>query len=317
MSTEPTIILPPAVRLHAQALGAVGSQWIADLDDTVRELQDAWALRVGPPLSGGSASLVLLAERTDGTPAVLKLGLPESGELAHQARVLRLADGRGYARLLEHDSSHNAVLVERLGAALATEGHPTKHQMETICQTLKQAWISLEMPDGFTTGAGKARGLADYIDGFGPDADVPCSAPTRDRAVAFAHERGAAYNPTHCVLAHGDGHAENTLHCPMSGRDAASSYRFVDPDGLFIERAYDLGILMRGFNAELLAGDTILLGRQRCDWLAELTKIDPQPIWQWGFIERVSTGLFLWQTGRHELATQTLAVADRWAASVL
>ncbi|HEY6739760.1 MAG TPA: hypothetical protein VI076_13025 [Actinopolymorphaceae bacterium] len=34
-------------------------------------------------------------------------------------------------------------------------------------------------------------------------------------------------------------------------------YRFIDPDGLFAERAYDLAIPMREWSRELLAGDTV------------------------------------------------------------
>jgi hypothetical protein len=35
-------------------------------------------------------------------------------------------------------------------------------------------------------------------------------------------------------------------------------------------------------------------------------------IWQWGFVERVSTGLYSMQLG-HDGAGEFLEVADRWA----
>ena len=95
--------------------------------------------------------------------------------------------------------------------------------------------------------------------------------------------------------------------------DGTPGYKFVDPDGLFAEPAYDLGILMRGWNEELLAGDTLALGRARCAMLAELTGVDGEAIWQWGFIERVSTGLLLTQLGLPD-ARDTLAIAERWVA---
>lgn len=40
----------------------------------------------------------------------------------------------------------------------------------------------------------------------------------------------------------------------------------------------------------------------------------PGPIWQWGFIERVSTGLVLLQLGLEALGREFLQVADLWAA---
>jgi hypothetical protein len=59
----------------------------------------------------------------------------------------------------------------------------------------------------------------------------------------------------------------------------------------FVARAHDLGIPMREYNQSLLAGDTQRLVRERAETLASLCGLDPEPVWQWGFIERVSTGL--------------------------
>jgi hypothetical protein len=36
-------------------------------------------------------------------------------------------------------------------------------------------------------------------------------------------------------------------------------------------------------------------------------------IWQWGFIERVSTGLILYKIGFQDYARKLLEVADVWA----
>ena len=101
---------------------------------------------------------------------------------------------------------------------------------------------------------------------------------------------------------------------PTLCADEALRCKFVDPDGLFADPAYDLGILMRGWNDDLLAGDALALGRARCALLAALTGVDEEPIWQWGFIERVSTGLLLTQLGLPD-ARDTLAIAEHWAAS--
>ena len=48
---------------------------------------------------------------------------------------------------------------------------------------------------------------------------------------------------------------------------------------------------MREYNGELIRGDTARLTRQRAEWLGARCDVDPEAIWQWGFIERVSTGL--------------------------
>jgi hypothetical protein len=71
--------------------------------------------------------------------------------------------------------------------------------------------------------------------------------------------------------------------------------------------------MLRQWGADLLTGDPLVLGRNRCHQLARLTGVDPEPIWQWGFIERTSTGLLLLQLALDALAHEFLAVADAWA----
>ena len=66
----------------------------------------------------------------------------------------------------------------------------------------------------------------------------------------------------------------------------------MDPDGLVAEPAYDLAIPMIEWSRELLDGDATRLGRERC-----LTGVDARGIWEWGFVERVSTGLLAIQVG--------------------
>ena len=96
------------------------------------------------------------------------------------------------------------------------------------------------------------------------------------------------------MLAHGDAHAWNTLLVPGS---APQRFKFIDPDGLFIEPAYDLAIPMREWSEDLLAGNPLERAVQRCRRLATLTGVDEEAIWQWGFIERVSTALLCLKVG--------------------
>jgi streptomycin 6-kinase len=132
-------------------------------------------------------------------------------------------------------------------------------------------------------------------------------------ALAFAAARRAAFAPHTAVLAHGDAHAGNLLLASAEGEPRR--YKFVDPEGLFIERAYDLAIPMREWGTELLEGNPLALGHRRCALLARLTGVEPEAIWQWGFIERVSTGLHLRELGWEAESREYLAVAEAWAAA--
>lgn len=255
---------------------------------------------------------MLNVTRANGAPAILKLGLPGTSDLTHEANVYQLADGRGYAKLLAHDSARNALLLERLGRAVGELGLPVRTQLDLICATLQRAWVSLGGAAGLMTGAEKARWLADFIARTFAALNHPCSRATVDLALEFAEDRERAHTPSNCVLVHGDCHEHNTL--LLLEANGGKRCKFVDPDGLFAEPAYDLGILMRGFDDELLAGDALQLGRARCAWLSGRTGIDERAIWQWGYIERVSTGLLMTQLGMAD-GRDALAIAGRWSLS--
>jgi streptomycin 6-kinase len=66
---------------------------------------------------------------------------------------------------------------------------------------------------------------------------------------------------------------------------------------------------MREDPVQLLRGDP----RARAQWLATRTGLDPIAIWEWGVVERVSTGLLGTLVGLQPVARQMLAAADRVA----
>jgi streptomycin 6-kinase len=305
--------VPVEVRQKAVAQGAEGARWLEHLGASIEELERAWQIRVGSALQGGSDAYVAAARMSDGSEAILKLALPGDGT-AHQIETLLLADGRGYVRLLRHDVSRQAMLQERLGASLAELGFPVRTQVEIICGTLRRGW-EVSADPRFPSGSEKARSLAEFIAAAWSECNQPCSERVIERALSFAKTREAAFDPGHCVLVHGDAHAANTLVASRQPAPAGARFTFVDPDGLFAERACDLAVPMRGWSGELLEGDTVCLGRERCANLSQLTGVDAQSIWEWGFIERVSTGLLALRVGREDLGRETLAVAELFSST--
>lgn len=303
--------LPDITRRRATALGAEGRAWLDGLDTMVDGLCAEWRLTPGQVLSGGSEAFVAACVREDGSPAVLKVLLP-GGTAEGERATLTLANGRGYAALLASDPTRRAMLLERLGPSLASLGWSVEAQMMAMVATLRAAWIDLPNASGFMDGAAKARDLAAFIREAWLATGRTWPPDVVDTACRFAAAREAAFDPASAVLAHGDGHPQNTLLVPGS---APPRFKFVDPDGLFIEPAYDLGILMRDWTGALLAGDPLALGRARCARLASLTGIPSESIWQWGFIERVSTGLLLEQLGEIQESREFRAVAEAWTGA--
>jgi hypothetical protein len=69
-------------------------------------------------------------------------------------------------------------------------------------------------------------------------------------------------------------------------------------------------IPMREWSSELLEGNPARLGRERSGLLGHLTGVDTRAIWEWGFVERVSTGLLVMQVGAEHVGRQMLEVAQ-------
>lgn len=64
--------------------------------------------------------------------------------------------------------------------------------------------------------------------------------------------------------------------------------RLVDPEGLFYEKAYDLGILMREWIDDYLP-DPCGQRQWRAHYLHQLSGVDEKSILAWGYLQTVST----------------------------
>jgi streptomycin 6-kinase len=305
-SPMPQLHIPDVMKRRAISDGPEGAAWIEALPALVESLAADWHLTIGAALSGGTEGLLVEAVQADGSHAVLKLCSPASGWVS-ETGVLLAAGGLGYTALLRHDPGRRALLLERLGSPLSSLGLSLDEEIVAICATLQEAWRVLPGGQALMTGADKAGMLAELIETTWKALEGPCPRLTIDRALRFAEARGRAFDPDHAVLVHGDAHGWNTLQVPGDpGR-----FKFVDPDGLLAEPAYDLAIPMREWS-EALAVDPLALGMARCARLAALTGVAPEPIWQWGLVERVSTGLLCLQLDI-EGGADILAVANVWA----
>ena len=295
------IQVPEVVRQKAFVVGA--RRWLDDLPLLVASLEQEWAIAVGDVYSDSTEAFVAKATCADGTAAVLKLIVPRSGDAAgNEIAVLRRTGGEGCVRLLRDDAVRGALLLERLGRSLHQLALPIRRRHEILCSTAARVWQPAP-GCGLPTGAEKARWLADFITTAWEELDRPCSEHAVDHALACAGRRADAHREERAVLVHGDVHQWNTL-------EAQDGFKLVDPDGLLAEPEYDLGIIMREDPLDLLQGDA----HERARWLATRTGLDASAIWEWGVVERVSTGLLGTKVGLQPVAREMLAVAERVAA---
>jgi streptomycin 6-kinase len=201
-------------------------------------------------------------------------------------------------------------LQERLGRPLDSLGLAVEAQIDIIVATLRRGWHRIPDDAAVRSGADQARFLRRFIHERWLELDPPCSPRTLQRAEEYTLTREAAFDPATSVLIHGDAHPANVLEADSD--DASPSFKLIDPDGMRSEPAHDLAIPLRDWTDELLAGDAVDLGLGWCAQLASGSGVPAQAIWEWAFVERVSTGLFLLQLGDPDGA-RFLRVADRWS----
>ncbi|MFI1723223.1 aminoglycoside phosphotransferase family protein [Streptomyces sp. NPDC020489] len=116
--------------------GEAGRGFIAGLPRLAAEFLDRWGLRRdGAAMHGVTALVLPVVRRADGTKAVLKLQ-PLDEESAGEPVALRVWDGDGAVRLLDHDATTGTMLLERLDPARMLSRVPDAHEAALVIARL-------------------------------------------------------------------------------------------------------------------------------------------------------------------------------------
>ncbi|MDF3142666.1 MULTISPECIES: aminoglycoside phosphotransferase family protein [unclassified Streptomyces] len=189
--------------------GEAGRAFIAGLPDLTAGFLDRWELTVdGRPMHGVSA-LVLPVLRRDGTPAVLKLQLLDE-ESEGEPVALRLWDGDGAVRLLDHDEPTGTMLLERLDSSRMLAHHPEAHESVLVIARLLAHLTSSPAPAGLRRLGDIAQAMLEQT----PWAleHIPDPGARRIVADCAAAVREVVDEPGDRLL-HWDLHDENVLAC--------------------------------------------------------------------------------------------------------
>jgi streptomycin 6-kinase len=291
--------LPDRVR---QTVIADGNEaWLDELPGLVDSLARQWSLTIGSSLAGGHVALVVEVTLADGTPAVLKVGVP-GRDVSQEGMALRLANGEGCARLLGEDVSRQALLLERLGAPLYDIVADPVSRHSLLCDIAVRLWRPIGPDADLPTGAQLAEQYAEWLPRLWERTGRPCSPATVADALDCMDRRRAAHDDRSAVLVHGDIHEMNALQA------SDGSYKLIDPVGLRAEAACDLGTIVR---ATPDLGDDL---RARTERLASRTGVEATAIWEWGTIHRVVSGVYACSIGFQPFGALLLAEADRLTA---
>ena len=297
-----TFDVPSTLRAARTAAGETA--WLDALPALVDEMATRWSLSIGRAYDTfGMNALVVEATTAGGTAAVLKLAPPtEAEKLAHEATVLRLADGDGCARLLDADVDRRAMLLERLGPSMYELEVPRRERHELLLDAVQRLWRPVDPSVRLQPGSAYAQSVIERLPQVWEQSGRACSERVLADAIACAARRAAAHDDARAVLCHGDLHELNALQAEDG------TFKLVDPEGVVAEREYDLGVIMR--NAP---GDDDL--HERADWLAAATGCDRTAIWEWGTAERVLSGLWCRVVDHQPHGDKQLADAERLVAT--
>ncbi|MFI9614388.1 aminoglycoside phosphotransferase family protein [Streptomyces sp. NPDC052023] len=258
--------------------GEEGSAFVAGLPRLVAAFLERWELRIEGPSMYGVSALVLPVVRADGTRAVLKLQLLDE-ESVGEPVALRVWDGDGAVRLLDHDPETGTMLLERLDPARMLSHLPDSHEAVLVIARLLAHLTSGPAPAGMRRLGDIARAMLEQT----PWALERVPDPQARRLIAdcAAAVREVVDEPGDRLL-HWDLHFENVL---ASDR---APWLAIDPKPLAgdpgfdllpaIDNRFDAGEVRRRFDAmtdviglERARARAWTLGRvlQNCLWEIE------------------------------------------------
>ncbi|MFE5024374.1 aminoglycoside phosphotransferase family protein [Streptomyces sp. NPDC056656] len=187
--------------------GDPGRAFIAGLPARVEEFVERWDLRVDGPAMHGMAALVLPVVRGDGTPAAVKFqSLDEETE--GEPVALRVWDGDGAVRLLDHDDATGTMLLERLDSGRMLDSVENSRKAVLVIAELLARLTSAPAPEGMRRLADIAADmLAQVPSALAAVADPADRALLADCAAAVREVAGEAGDR----LLHWDLHFENVL----------------------------------------------------------------------------------------------------------
>lgn len=218
----------------ARTWGDAGREWIARLPDLVDLFSGRWGLRRATADFTLSFNFVLAVSRDDGSPAVLKLGVPTTDFLA-ELTALEVYDGAGMCRVLASDRDAGAMLLERVmpGDTLLERDERTAVRaaaatMRRLQRPLPAGWRLPRLVDHWRTAT---DGLPDRRGGPSP---IP--ADLVEEAEAIYGEIRERRSPE--IVLHGDLHHWNIL---SAGREG---WLAIDPHGVLGPPECEVGAFM-------------------------------------------------------------------------
>jgi len=246
-------------------------EWLVSLPAMLEEVTSRWSLCIDAPFDHAdvTCSWVAAVLHADGTPAVLKIGMPHM-EGADEIHGLRFWNGDPTVKLLEADDERGAMLLERCLPGYMLRSEPEEKQDLVIAALLKRLWrrsTSLNGIHGF-------RHLSELLNVWRQETldqaqHWPDAGLVREGLQIF--EALGKPAPTNTLLAT-DLHAGNVL------RSQRESWLVIDPKPFVGDPPYDVVQHLHNCETRLHADPRGMVKR-----LSELAEVDMDRLQLWTF----------------------------------
>jgi streptomycin 6-kinase len=242
--------------------------WLDRLPSVLRQLKHAWLLTLGIPFDGQevSCSYVATAVRADGTPAVLKIGMPHM-EGKHEIQGLRFWNGDPTVRLLAANDDLGAMLLERCEPGTVLRTLPEHEQDVVISGLLRRLWCRPTKPHPFRPLSALTEYWSDET--LASIEQWPDPGLVREGLRLF---KELSLNSTADVLLATDLHAGNVL------RAKREPWLVIDPKPFVGDPAYDATQHLFNCSARLRADPDGTIRR-----FADLLGVDHERVRLWTF----------------------------------
>jgi streptomycin 6-kinase len=247
---------------------AAGTAWLDRLPALLEECREQWSLELEEPFADAFASLAVPAG-----DVVLKIQFPDH-ESEHEAEALRVWDGDGAVRLLEHDPLRRALLLERCVPGTYLGAEPPEVALAVVGGLLPRLWKHAEGP--FRTVGDEAERWRRTLPHAWKAAGRPFERELVDAALAALDDLVPTQGEQ--VLVHQDLHGGNVL----SAR--REPWLVIDPKPLLAEREFGLAPLVR--SVELGAGRDAAV--RRLDLLTGALGLDRDRARRWTIVQTIA-----------------------------
>jgi streptomycin 6-kinase len=264
--------LPPVfVNNVTRAFPTQAEEWLRELPRLLTEASRRWDLTLGEAFLL-SYNYVCAATCRDGSPAVLKIGVPNR-ELTSEIAALRLYNGEGACRLYEADAEVGMMVLERLRPGVMLHERGTDEEQTAIAaHVMKRLWRSVPAGEPLIT----LRGWFDELTQLRPRFHGG-TGPFPRRLVETVESLlpNLFADATEPVVLHGDCHHFNIL-------DSKRGWLVIDPKGVIGAAEYEPApLLLNPWDEFSKIPDALQITERRIEILSEGLGFDPQRVHAW------------------------------------